>query len=348
MSSCRDALAAALLMIGLAGPMGPTIAQAAETYPRIGRPATAAEIKAWDTDVRPDFKGLPKGAGSVAQGQVVWEAKCAGCHGVFGESNEMFTALVGGTTPTDIQTGHVARLTDPAYPGRSTLMRLSSLSTLFDYIQRAMPWTAPKSLSVDEVYAATAYLLHLGDVLPADFTLSDRNFAEVQQRLPNRNGMTTAHSMWPDGARPGRPDVQGSACMHGCPTDAKIASVLPDFARSAHGNLAAQQRAVGAQRGAETAAPVAPQPAASPDASVASLLSKNVCVACHQVEAKLVGPALRAVAQKYAARSDAVDFLAGRIQQGGVGVWGRVPMPAQAIADADALVIARWLAAGAP
>ena len=98
MSGCRDALAAALLMIGLIGLiglMGLTTAQAADTYPRIGRPATAAERKAWDTDVRPDFKGLPKGAGSVAQGQVVWEAKCAGCHDVFCESNEVFTALVG-------------------------------------------------------------------------------------------------------------------------------------------------------------------------------------------------------------------------------------------------------------
>ena len=71
-------------------------------------------------------------------------------------------------------------------------MKVSSVSTLWDYINRAMPWNAPKSLSTEEVYAVTAYLLNLGGVLPDNFVLSDRNIAEVQQRLPNRNGMTTA------------------------------------------------------------------------------------------------------------------------------------------------------------
>src|SRR4051812_33223300 len=76
-------------------------AQAGTQYPGIGRLATPAEIKAWDIDVRPDFKGLPPGSGSVAQGQVVWEAKCQQCHGTFGESNEVFQPLVGGTTADD-------------------------------------------------------------------------------------------------------------------------------------------------------------------------------------------------------------------------------------------------------
>jgi S-disulfanyl-L-cysteine oxidoreductase SoxD len=71
---------------------------AAAQFPGIGRPATADEIKAWDINVRPDFKGLPPGSGSVAQGQQVWDAKCAQCHGTFGESNEVFQPLVGGTT----------------------------------------------------------------------------------------------------------------------------------------------------------------------------------------------------------------------------------------------------------
>src|SRR4029079_1780805 len=79
----------------------------------IGRPATPAEIAAWDIDVRPDFKGLPPGKGSVAEGQKVWDAKCASCHGTFGESNEVFTPLVGGITAEDIRTGRVASLTKP-------------------------------------------------------------------------------------------------------------------------------------------------------------------------------------------------------------------------------------------
>ena len=81
-------------------------------FPGIGRNATPAEVIAWDIDVRPDFKGLPKGSGSVAQGQVIWESKCASCHGVFGESNEIFTPIAGGTTADDVKTGKVASLAD--------------------------------------------------------------------------------------------------------------------------------------------------------------------------------------------------------------------------------------------
>jgi cytochrome c len=86
-------LASAALAAGLlAGSL-----QAAPPLTNIGRAATAKEIAAWDIDVRPDFKGLPKGSGTVSAGMKVWEEKCASCHGVFGESNEVFTPLVGGT-----------------------------------------------------------------------------------------------------------------------------------------------------------------------------------------------------------------------------------------------------------
>ncbi len=117
----------------------------------IGRAATPAEVKAWDIDVRAHFKGLPPGAGPVAQGQDVWEARCASCHGVFGESNEVFTQLIGGMTKDDIAAGRVASLTATGVPHRTTLMKLSKVSTLWDYIHRAMPWDAPKSLTVNEV-----------------------------------------------------------------------------------------------------------------------------------------------------------------------------------------------------
>jgi mono/diheme cytochrome c family protein len=76
--------------------------QAATAFPGIGRAATPKEVAAWDIDVRPDFKGLPEGSGTVASGMEMWEAKCASCHGVFGESNEVFSPLIGGTTAEDI------------------------------------------------------------------------------------------------------------------------------------------------------------------------------------------------------------------------------------------------------
>lgn len=362
MSSWRDLGAPALAALLAAGS-----AAAAPAYDGIGRPATGPEIAAWNIDVRPDFQGLPKGSGSVAQGQVVWEGKCASCHGIFGESRDVFTPIVGGTTAEDMKTGHAARLQDPTYPGRTAMMKLSTLSTLWDFISRAMPWTAPKSLSHDEVYAVVAYILNLANVVPQDFTLSDRNIAEVQQRLPNRNGMTTKHALWPgrDLGGTDRPDVQGSSCMKDCAVEPRIASSLPDFARNANGNLAQQNRLVGAQLGADTSRPAAtaapgsaaPRAAAqaaargtepaAPHGNGVALLKSHGCVACHGIASRIVGPALRDVANKVAGRADAVPYLVGRIRSGGSGTWGSVPMPPQTLSDADATAIAQWIAAGA-
>jgi S-disulfanyl-L-cysteine oxidoreductase SoxD len=250
--------AKAFVIAALLGTAAAISAQGAASFPGIGRDATPKEVAAWDIDVRPDFKGLPSGSGSVAKGQDVWESKCASCHGVFGESNQVFNPLVGGTSADDIKTGHVASLKRTDYPARTTLMKVSTLSTLWDYINRAMPWTQPKSLSVQEVYAVTAYLLNLADIVPADFTLSDKNIAQVQQRMPNRNGVTHDHALWPGKEFGGqsRPDVRAEACMKDCPVEAKVTSILPDFARNAHGNLAEQNRNVGAQHGVNTAAPL--------------------------------------------------------------------------------------------
>ena len=328
---------------------------AQSSYPGLGREATPKEVRAWDIDVRPDFKGLPKGQGSVTQGQDLWEAKCATCHGVFGEANSTFSPLVGGTTKEDVKTGHVARLNDRAFPGRTTLMKVATVSTLWDYIHRAMPWTAPKSLSPDEVYAVTAYLLNLGGIVPDDFVLSDQTIAQAQALMPNRNGMTTDHAMWP-GNKKRKPDVQGSSCMTNCAGEPKLASFLPDFARNAHGNLAEQNRMVGAQHGADTTRP-AGAPAAAPAAPVTAkpqaanaavaLLGKNGCTACHSVDSQLVGPAFAAVAKKYASRTDAAAYLTGKILTGGSGIWGAIPMPAQSLSETDAKAIAEWLAGGA-
>src|SRR5271169_3617725 len=100
------------LLIAGACCMGMTAA-AGTMYAGVGRTATPDEIAAWDIDVRPDFKGLPKGSGSVSQGQKIWDGKCASCHGTFGELNEVFAPLVGGTTADDIKTGHVKALKQP-------------------------------------------------------------------------------------------------------------------------------------------------------------------------------------------------------------------------------------------
>ena len=342
-----------LLAMGVAA--GPAAAQsksAEDRYPGVGRNATGKEVLAWDIDVRPDFKGLPAGSGSVQKGMDVWEAKCASCHGVFGESNEVFSPLVGGTTAEDIKTGHVARLKDPAFPGRTTMMKVATVSTLWDYINRAMPWNAPKSLSTEEVYAVTAYLLNLGGVVPESFTLSDTNIAEVQRKLPNRNGMTTRHALWPGNefGKGARPDVQATACMSNCGPAPRLRSALPEHASNNHGNLAQQNRLVGAQRGIETdgGASKAVKPAVdkkSGSAAPTALLEKNACMACHGMAQKLVGPAFSEIASKHGGQ---LDYLENKIRVGGSGVWGSTPMPPQPnLSDADAKVIAQWLAAGA-
>jgi cytochrome c len=329
------------LLIGALLAFGCSVAHAqAKPWSAIGRAATPAEIQAWDIDVRADFRGLPPGRGSVAQGQVLWEAKCASCHGSFGESNEVFTPLIGGTTKDDIVRGRVASLTASGVPHRTTLMKVSKVSTLWDYIHRAMPWNAPKSLTPDEVYAATAYLLSLADVVPADFTLSDRNIAEVQQRLPNRDGKVLARNLW-DVA--GKGDVRNTACMANCPVDGKVTSAFPDSEWGSNGNLADQNRRVGPVRG--VGRPAAPTAAAGPD--VAELLKRHACTACHATAQKIVGPAFQEIARKHADRKDLIDYLAGRIRSGGDGVWGPAPMPAQSLPEADARSIAGWIASGA-
>ena len=368
MFSCREPLRRAcrhmLLALALGGLGASACAQAA--YPGVGRTATAKELQAWDIDVRPDFKGLPKGSGSVATGQDVWEGKCASCHGVFGEANEVFSPLVGGTTKDDTKTGRVARLNDATFPGRTTLMKVSTVSTLWDYINRAMPWTAPKSLSTEEVYAVTAYLLNMGGIVPDNFVLSETTIAQAQQLLPNRNGTTTDHGLWPGKGlgNGGKPDVKAVACMRNCAPEAKVASFLPDFARNNNGNLAEQQRLVGPQRGADTTKPApanaaaavaaataaTPMPRATADnpaAAALALAQKHNCTACHGVENKIVGPGFREIAAKYATRADAEAYLAGKIKSGGQGIWGAIPMPAQTLPDSDAKLIAQWLATGA-
>ena len=352
-----------------------------KAFESIGRTATPAEIKAWDIDVRPDFKGLPNGQGSVKQGEVLWEAQCASCHGSFGESSAIFTPIAGGTTAQDQKTGRVAGLIPGAnQPQRTTLMKLSTLSTLWDYINRAMPWNAPKSLTANDVYALTAYILNLNNVLPPDFTLSERNIRDVQTTLPNRNGMTTAHALWPGKEMGGssQPDVRGSSCMTNCQPDAAIVkSSLPDYARNAHGNLAEQSRTTGPFRGVDTtqAAPssfqasnggqkspvsqsIQARPAteiiadsaalavAANTATVTPLLQKNACLACHGLENKLVGPSFREIANRYKDRTDASAYLSGKIRAGGQGVWGATPMPSQALSAGESALLARWLAQG--
>ena len=315
-----------------------------DAWQDIGRPATADELEAWDIDVRPDFTGLPEGAGSVAQGEGLWLDKCASCHGDFGDSNEVFSPIVlGNITPEDIASGRVAALTDSAVV-RTTLMKVATLSTIWDYINRAMPWNAPKSLQTDEVYALTAYLLNLGYIVDDDFVLSNDNIHAVQAMMPNRYGMTTDHGLW---SAAGRPDVVGSRCISDCNADTTITSFLPDYAMNAHGNLRDQMRDYGPYPGIQTApeANVISAPVSTSTAPDALLLA-NGCSGCHQQAGPLLGPSFDDIMAKYK-NQDATDYLRTKIKNGGSGVWGTMAMPPMPHVGEEALLaISQWLVAG--
>jgi cytochrome c len=312
----------------------------------LGREATPGEVKAWDIDVRPDFNGLPQGAGTALEGEEIWLEKCAACHGDFGDANNFFSPLVlGNVTEDDIASGNVAALQDPTRV-RTTLMKVPTVSTLWDYIHRAMPWNSPKSLSPDEVYAVLAYLLNLGYIIDEDFVLDRDTIAEVQARMPNRNGMTMEHGMWKvDGV----PDVSNTRCMKNCREKPEITSFIPQFAMSAHGNLALQNRQFGPYRGLETGDGATTTDADKND-SVQPLQAENLvadkgCSACHQLDKALVGPAFRAVAQKYAGDAEALAYLSAKIRKGGSGVWGGVMPPQAHVSENEAEKIAGWLVA---
>jgi cytochrome c len=139
-----------------------------------GRPATPEEIKLWDIDVRPDGTGLPDGGGTAAHGKEVYRDNCEACHGPNGQGG-IKDRLVGGQ-------GTLAS----AMPVKTVGSFWPYATTLFDYIRRAMPYPAPGSLSADDTYALTAYLLSLNGIVPEDAKLDKDTLPKV--KMPNRDG----------------------------------------------------------------------------------------------------------------------------------------------------------------
>ncbi|MBM3536573.1 MAG: cytochrome C [Alphaproteobacteria bacterium] len=325
-------------------------AYASDKFPGIGRPATPAEIAAWDIDVRPDFSGLPRGSGSVERGLEIWEGRCASCHGTFGESNQVFTPLIGGTTKDDIASGTVANLKRQDYPQRTMMMKVPYVATLFDYVRRAMPWNEPKTLEVDEVYAVLAYMLNLAEIVPDGFVLDERTIRDVQGKMPNRHGMTTDHAMWFGsgfGKQRPKPDTANVRCMQNCADEVTIASRLPDYAWPAHGNLASQSRRIGPVRGRVTGDDD-PDAVDDPSPPALKLAQAAGCMGCHGISNKIVGPSYADVAARYRGKDDVAGTLVTRVLKGAEGVWGPVAMPPQEdLSEENAQTIVEWILAGA-
>jgi cytochrome c len=165
-------------LLALASVSAMLLAACAPTAPRqplgLGQTPTAEQIRGWDIDVRADGAGLPPGSGSVAQGQAIYQARCLACHGANGEKGAA-PRLAGGQG-TLATTSPV--LTVGSYWPYAT--------TLYDYIHRAMPLGSPQSLTPNEVYAVTAYTLHLNGIVKADAVLDAQSLAAI--RMPNRDG----------------------------------------------------------------------------------------------------------------------------------------------------------------
>ena len=176
------------------GSSGPHAVQPLPDKPRLGKPISDGDIAAWNIDIRtPDGLGLPAGRGSVAGGKAIYAQKCVACHGADAKGGPMYGTMVGGIgsmtqTPRILTPGSM-------YP---------YAPILFDYIRRSMPMDRPQTLTANEVYALSAYLLNLNGLVPANAVMDAQSLAKVQ--MPNRDGFLVDD----------RPDAKAVRCMTNC------------------------------------------------------------------------------------------------------------------------------------
>ena len=171
----RRALAVGLL-VALAG-CAPATAK--RETPNLGRGATPAEIAGWDISIPPDGTGLPGGSGTALTGAPVYEQKCQSCHGAKGAGQ-----------PNDRLVGGHGTLASAA-PVRTIGSYWPYATTVFDYVRRSMPYTESQSLTNDEVYAVTAYLLHLNGIIGEREEMNALTLPKV--KMPNRDGFVIMH-----------------------------------------------------------------------------------------------------------------------------------------------------------
>jgi cytochrome c len=155
--------------------LGGGTALAAE-QPGLGKPVSEADLALWDISVGPDGKGLPSGSGTPAQGAAIFAQKCEPCHGKGGQ---------GGT--------NAMLINPPGKTDRNMATYVPNATTIFDFTRRAMPWPQPKSLTNDEVYALTAFILAGNKIIGENDTMNAESLPKVQ--MPNRNGFV---SRYPD------------------------------------------------------------------------------------------------------------------------------------------------------
>ncbi len=309
----------------------------------LGRPATEDEIAAWDVNVMPDGTGLPVGSGSVEDGEMLFSENCAVCHGEFAEGSGNWPKLAGG---------------DGSLADQDPLKTVGSywpyLSTAFDYVHRSMPFGAAQTLSADDTYAITAYILYSNFLVDEDFVLSNENFLEVE--MPNAEGFIVD-----DRAETEYPQWRTEPCMENCketveitmratvldvtpddPTDdgaaapteeaaSEMAVEAPAEEVAEAGDAAAEVEEAAATETAEAAPAEAAEPAeetmaaADPELIAAGENVFKKCKACHQVgdgAANKTGPQLNGIMGRTAGTVEGFKYSPAMTEAGEGGlVW---------------------------
>lgn len=294
----------------------------------LGRPALPEEIDAWDLAVLPDGTGLPAGSGDVLTGEEVFAEKCAVCHGEFAEGLDSWPVLAGGE----------GSLTDPR-PVKTIGSYWPYLSTVFDYVHRSMPFGQAQTVTADETYAITAFLLYSNGLVEDDYVLSNENFTEIV--MPNAEGF------YPDDrAQSEYPLFSAAPCMANCretppevtkraielnvtPEDAdgKPAGTLPPLtlASAEPKPEAAGEDATEVTTEAAEAAPSASPEAADPELVEAGEKVFKKCAACHKVGEGAkngTGPQLNGIVGRMAGVSEGFKYSKTLADAGAGGlVW---------------------------
>ena len=283
----------------------------AESY-GLGREALPEEIAAWDLDVSPDGTGLPPGSGSVEDGEAIFAEACGACHGVFAEGVGNWPKLAGGD-------GTLAN-EDPV---KTVGSYWPYLSTTFDYVHRSMPFGNAQSLTADEVYAITAYILYSNFIVEDDFVLSNDNFTEVE--MPNADGFFVD-----DRAETEYPIWSGEPCMQNCKDSVEItmrATVLDVTPEET-----AEEAAPAAEEAAAEPAPeaaVEETAAVDPELAAAGEKVFRKCSACHQVgegATNRAGPQLNGIVGRDIGGVDGFRYSGTMADHG--GVWDEVTLAA--------------------
>ncbi|MDJ1018194.1 MAG: c-type cytochrome [Paracoccaceae bacterium] len=301
MSKSRNLLIATVAALVVAG------SALAGSY-GLGRPATEAEIAAWDLDIMPDGTGLPVGSGDVWTGEELFSEQCAACHGEFAEGVDNWPELAGGFGTLDRE--------DPV---KTVGSYWPYLSTTFDYVRRSMPFGNAQSLTDDETYAIVAYILYSNDLVDDDFVLSNETFLDVE--MPNAEGFIVDDRMTTE-----ERFFKGEPCMTDCKDAVEItmrARVLDVTPEDETAEAEVVQAAVTEEAAEQPAA--AEAPSIDPALVAAGEKAFKKCSSCHQIgdgAKNRSGPHLNAVFGRVAGSIDGFKYSKGMVSAGEDGlVW---------------------------